>query len=95
MADFNKLYETYSTTQASSVQTDITTILSPYQQLFDISIGEEAITLGKEKTPLNSIPRKNICAIIDDSDEIFIILCASIYVLNKTSGQVKINIRNL
>ena len=95
MADFNKLYETYTTTQASSVQTDVPSILSPYQQLFDINISEEAITLGKETTLLNTIPRKNICAIIDGSDEIYIILHASIYVLNKTTGKVNINIRNL
>lgn len=94
MVDINKLYNTYVTSQPRE-NIDFMAILSPYAQQLSITITEDEIVLGKNQTPLNRIPKKNIFAVIDEENDIYIVLRASIYIINKTTGEAKMDIRNL
>ncbi len=94
MVDIKKLYDTYVTSQPCGKDIDFTTILSPYTQQLAITITEEEIVLEKNQTPLNRIPKKNIFAVVDEENYIYIILRASIYIVNKTTGEARIDIRN-
>ena len=95
MANFNKLYETYASPQPAGKKIDFNAILMPYAQQCAITITEEEIILGRGSAPLNSIPQKNICAIVDEQEQIYIILRTSIYVIDKNTGAVNMHIRNL
>ncbi len=95
MTNIDKLYDIYVTSQPRRKAIDFMTILSPYAQQLSIIITEDEIVLEKNKTPLNTIPQRNIFAIVDEEKEIYIILRASIYIINKDTGEIKINIRKL
>jgi hypothetical protein len=95
MVDYNKLYNTYITNKPAGKEIDYNAILLPYTQQCNIVITEDEIILGSDNNPLNKIPQKNIFAIVEEENKIHIILRASIYTIDKKTGAISLNIRNL
>ena len=95
MVDYNKLYDTYVNNEHTSKDIDLDAMLLPYAQQCSIVITENEIILGSENNPLNRIPKRNICTVVDEENEIHIVLRSSIYTINKNTGETKIDIRNL
>ena len=95
MADFNKLYDTYTASQPASREIDFSSILAPYIQQCNILITENEIILGNDSNPLNRVPKKNIFAIVVEEHEIYIVLQDSIYIVDTKTGATRLNIRNL
>ena len=95
MADFNNLYDTYTTSQPAGKEIDFNSILAPYMQQCNIVITENEIILGNDNNPLNRIPKKNIFAIVVEENEIYIVLQESIYIVDTETGAARLNFRNL
>lgn len=94
MATFTNLYNTYAEHPVQYNSEQIQEMLSPYIEQFDIKIENNAITIGEEYKPLNTIKINRICAIVEEPQCIYIVLCGCIYILDKTSEKVEINIRD-
>lgn len=88
-----ELYKQYNAKAKSIEELQIDKIIAPYQELFDISIDDTKITFNKYNTPLNSILIERICGIGEEENLIYIVLPNSIYILNKNTGEIHINIK--
>lgn len=93
MATFTSLYEKYASATTSMKQEEVASILSPYTQLFNVKIENNKLLIANHNNPLNTIAINRIKAIVIEEDTLYIILPNSIYVLNKISGEVELNIR--
>lgn len=94
MAILSNLYDTYAKHPAYLDLNEIEEKLAPYIDQFGIKIEDGMIVIGEKYQPLNSVLANRICAIIDEPLSVYIVLPGSIYILEKESGEVKINIKD-
>lgn len=93
MKTFSQFYEKYASVTASMKKEEVENILSPYAQLFNIKFEDGSIILANHDNPLNTIAINRIKAIVEQEDALYIVLPNSIYALDKSCGEIELNIR--
>ncbi len=95
MQNIEALYSTYATNNSNNVAIDFEAKLSQYKDQFSITITDTEIIFGEGKESISSLLQRNVLAIVDEPEYVYIILHASMFILCKNTGEVKVNIRNL
>ena len=95
MQNIEALYSTYATNSSNNVAIDFEAKLSQYKDQFSITITDTEIIFGEGKEAISSLLQRNVLAIVDEPEYVYIILHASMFILCKNTGEVKVNIRNL
>ena len=95
MQNIEALYSTYATNNSNNVAIDFEAKLSQYKDQFSITITDTEIIFGEGKEAISSLLQRNVLAIVDEPEYVYIILHASMFILCKNTGEVKVNIRNL
>lgn len=95
MQNIEALYSTYATNSSNNVAIDFEAKLSQYKDQFSITITDTEIIFGEGKESISSLLQRNVLAIVDEPEYVYIILHASMFILCKNTGEVKVNIRNL
>jgi hypothetical protein len=95
MQNIEALYSTYATNSSNNVAIDFEAKLSQYKDQFSITITDTEIIFGEGKESISSLLQRNVLAIVDEPEYVYIILHASMFILCKNTGEVKENIRNL
>ena len=95
MQNIEALYSTYATNNSNNVAIDFEPKLSQYKDQFSITITDTEIIFGEGKESISSLLQRNVLAIVDEPEYVYIILHASMFILCKNTGEVKVNIRNL
>ena len=95
MQNIEALYSTYATNNSNNVAIDFEAKLSQYKDQFSITITDTEIIFGEGKESISSLLQRNVLAIVDQPEYVYIILHASMFILCKNTGEVKVNIRNL
>ena len=95
MQNIEALYSTYATNNSNNVAIDFEAKLSQYKDQFSITITDTEIIFGEWKESISSLLQRNVLAIVDEPEYVYIILHASMFILCKNTGEVKVNIRNL
>ena len=95
MQNIEALYSTYATNNSNNVAIDFEAKLSQYKDQFSITITDTEIIFGEGKESISCLLQRNVLAIVDEPEYVYIILHASMFILCKNTGEVKVNIRNL
>ena len=95
MQNIEALYSTYATNSSNNVAIDFEAKLSQYKDQFSITITDTEIIFGEGKESISCLLQRNVLAIVDEPEYVYIILHASMFILCKNTGEVKVNIRNL
>lgn len=95
MQNIEALYSTYATSSSNNAAIDFEAKLSQYKDQFSITITDTEIIFGEGKESISSLLQRNVLAIVDEPEYVYIILHASMFILCKNTGEVKVNIRNL
>lgn len=95
MQNIEALYSTYATNSSNNAAIDFEAKLSQYKDQFSITITDTEIIFGEGKESISSLLQRNVLAIVDQPEYVYIILHASMFILCKNTGEVKVNIRNL
>ena len=95
MQNIEALYSTYATNNSNNAAIDFEAKLSQYKDQFSITITDTEIIFGEGKESISSLLQRNVLAIVDEPEYVYIILHASMFILCKNTGEVKVNIRNL
>lgn len=94
MATCAELYRRYADLNQGISANEAIKILNPYIEQFHITISDKEIILDFGKNPISTISLERVCAIVDEADNIYIILNSCIYVLFKSTSEIKINLRD-
>lgn len=94
MSIYSNLYDTYAKNPAYLTLDEVKEKLSPYTDQFGIKVEDNKIVINQVLQPLNTILANRICAIVDEPDKVYIVLTGSIYVLEKESCEVRINLKD-
>lgn len=95
MQNIEALYSTYANNSSNNAAIDFEAKLSQYKDQFSITITDTEIIFGEGKESISSLLQRNVLAIVDEPEYVYIILHASMFILCKNTGEVKVNIRNL
>lgn len=93
MFSLSKLYELYPERPQNPDMLNAREVLAPYADQFKLSITDGILKIGTVDSVFNTLSLSRIHAILDEPDYIYIVLHASIYVLCKKDGEVKVHLK--